>query len=133
MYHSLSHAIMQLNVFTRSINCQHSWLSYKNIFISGHCSFSTQDLWHSFSQYGPPGRQITYISFIIDPSPKWRPKIPEPIFIMRRLTPIAAIVQKASTQRACQSTSHKPCSRNQSILPDITDLVYLEEMISPLF
>ena len=21
----------------------------------------TQDLWHSFSQYGPPGRQITYI------------------------------------------------------------------------
>ena len=24
---------------------------------SGH----TQDLWHSFSQYGPPGRQITYI------------------------------------------------------------------------
>ena len=20
----------------------------------------TQDLWHSFSQYGPPGRQITY-------------------------------------------------------------------------
>ena len=25
--------------------------------VSGH----TQDLWHSFSQYGPPGRQITYI------------------------------------------------------------------------
>ena len=24
----------------------------------------TQDLWHSFSHYGPPGRQITYISFI---------------------------------------------------------------------
>ena len=24
----------------------------------------TQDLWHSFSQYGPPGRQITYISLI---------------------------------------------------------------------
>ena len=23
----------------------------------------TQDLWHSFSQYGPPRRQITYISF----------------------------------------------------------------------
>ena len=23
----------------------------------------TQDLWHSFSQYVPPGRQITYISF----------------------------------------------------------------------
>ena len=23
----------------------------------------TQDLWHSFSQYGPPGRQIIYISF----------------------------------------------------------------------
>ena len=23
----------------------------------------TQDLWHSFSQYGPPGRQITYIYF----------------------------------------------------------------------
>ena len=22
----------------------------------------TQDLWHSFSQYGPPGRQIIYIS-----------------------------------------------------------------------
>ena len=22
----------------------------------------TQDLWYSFSQYGPPGRQITYIS-----------------------------------------------------------------------
>ena len=22
---------------------------------------STQDLWHSFSQYGPPGRQITYM------------------------------------------------------------------------
>ena len=22
----------------------------------------TQDLWHSFSQYGPPGRQITYIT-----------------------------------------------------------------------
>ena len=21
----------------------------------------TQDLWHSFSQYGPPGRQITYM------------------------------------------------------------------------
>ena len=21
----------------------------------------TQDLWHTFSQYGPPGRQITYI------------------------------------------------------------------------
>ena len=21
----------------------------------------TQDLWHSFSQYGPPGRQTTYI------------------------------------------------------------------------
>ena len=21
----------------------------------------TQDLWHSFSQYGPPGRQIIYI------------------------------------------------------------------------
>ena len=25
----------------------------------------TQDLWHSFSQYGPPGRQITYIYFLI--------------------------------------------------------------------
>ena len=25
----------------------------------------TQDLWHSFSQYGPPGRQIIYISFMI--------------------------------------------------------------------
>ena len=24
----------------------------------------TQDLWHSFSQYGPPGRQITYISLV---------------------------------------------------------------------
>ena len=24
-------------------------------------SGGTQDLWHSFSQYGPPGRQITYI------------------------------------------------------------------------
>ena len=24
----------------------------------------TQDLWHSFSQYGPPGRQIIYIYFI---------------------------------------------------------------------
>ena len=23
----------------------------------------TQDLWHSFSQYGPPGRQIIYIYF----------------------------------------------------------------------
>ena len=23
----------------------------------------TQDLWHSFSQYGPPGRQIIYMSF----------------------------------------------------------------------
>ena len=23
-----------------------------------------QDLWRSFSQYGPPGRQITYISFV---------------------------------------------------------------------
>ena len=22
----------------------------------------TQDLWHSFSQYGPPGRQITYMN-----------------------------------------------------------------------
>ena len=26
----------------------------------------TQDLWHSFSQYGPPGRQITYIYRSID-------------------------------------------------------------------
>ena len=24
----------------------------------------TQDLWHSFSQYGPPGRQITHIYFL---------------------------------------------------------------------
>ena len=24
-------------------------------------SGGTQDLWHSFSQYGPPGRQITHI------------------------------------------------------------------------
>ena len=24
----------------------------------------TQDLWHNFSQYGPPGRQITYIYYI---------------------------------------------------------------------
>ena len=29
---------------------------------------STQDLWHSFSQYGPPGRQITYKYFCA----KWR-------------------------------------------------------------
>ena len=25
----------------------------------------TQDLWHSFSQYGPPGRQIIYIYFFL--------------------------------------------------------------------
>ena len=25
----------------------------------------TQDLWHSFSQHGPPGRQITYIYLVI--------------------------------------------------------------------
>ena len=25
----------------------------------------TQDLWHSFSHYGPPGRQITYILEIV--------------------------------------------------------------------
>ena len=25
----------------------------------------TQDLWHSFSQYGPPGRQIIYIYICI--------------------------------------------------------------------
>ena len=25
----------------------------------------TQDLWHSFSQYGPPGRQIIYIYIIL--------------------------------------------------------------------
>ena len=24
----------------------------------------TQDRWHSFSQYGPPGRQIIYISYL---------------------------------------------------------------------
>ena len=30
---------------------------------------STQGLWHSFSQYGPPGRQITYMSsFPFSPS-----------------------------------------------------------------
>ena len=30
----------------------------------------TQDLWHSFSQYGPPGRQIIYISWpAYDPFP----------------------------------------------------------------
>ena len=31
----------------------------------------THDLWHSFSQYGPPGRQITYISshVIVNRSP----------------------------------------------------------------
>ena len=29
----------------------------------------TQDLWHSFSQYGPPGRQITYI-YITEPRAK---------------------------------------------------------------
>ena len=27
----------------------------------------TQDLWHSFSQYGPPGRQIIYIYLSYDP------------------------------------------------------------------
>ena len=26
----------------------------------------TEDLWHGFSQYGPPGRQITYTSETID-------------------------------------------------------------------
>ena len=31
----------------------------KNCALEGH----TQDLWHSFSQYGPPGRQITYKYF----------------------------------------------------------------------
>jgi len=43
----------------------------------------TQDLGHSFFQYGPPGRQITYISFIrnltvylIDPKSQslWSPR-----------------------------------------------------------
>ena len=37
-------------------NCLQSTLWKKTI--NGGC---TQDLWHSFSQYGPPGRQITYI------------------------------------------------------------------------
>ena len=31
--------------------------------VLGEASGRTQDLWHSFSQYGPSGRQITYIYF----------------------------------------------------------------------
>ena len=35
-------------------------------------SVRTQDLWHSFSQYGPPGRQITYISSFTVKNPDMR-------------------------------------------------------------
>ena len=40
-------------------NCLQSTLRKKiiNTLFAGR----TQDLWHSFSQYGPPGRQITYM------------------------------------------------------------------------
>ena len=59
----------------------------------------TQDLWHSFSPYGPPGRQITYICNIWglkvdfpfeykvpcvstkhEPLPLWTPFLPHYIF-----------------------------------------------------
>ena len=54
----------------KHIICRH-----RSVCIGKNCAFGledrpqpaalgcTQDLWHSFSQYGPPGRQITYIYF----------------------------------------------------------------------
>ena len=41
-------------------NCLQSTLRKKKI-----ASGCTQDLWHSFSQYGPAGRQMTYFFFMI--------------------------------------------------------------------
>ena len=56
-----------LTKYTTEENNKHVICRPRSVRIGKNCALGleyvpwTQDLWHSFSQYGPPGRQITYI------------------------------------------------------------------------
>ena len=50
-----------LTKYSTEENNKHVICRPRSVRIGKNFALGTQDLWHSFSQYGPPGRQITYI------------------------------------------------------------------------
>ena len=55
-----------LTKYSSEENNKHVICRPRSVLIGKNCALGlgygrTQDLWHSFSRYGPPGRQITYI------------------------------------------------------------------------
>ena len=74
----------------------------------------TQDLWHSFSQYGPPGRQIIYIS----PPPiglSWNSPRPPQESVRTGVRTYADVTTKISWQTNFIFTTRYDNSVNQTV------------------